>query len=466
MHKIIKKLISVGLVGAMTGGMYTTGIVTNVRVDSSCNSTFAGSSAIAPHIANVDDWIAAENNELTDLRSLIFEDTKAVEESEVTDDIVVDETTAFEDLIDAQEIFYGYNDVSAERQLLVNVAMSYEGQIPYTWGAKPIASESYTPVNRGLDCSGFVQYCYYFVTDKLENKLGSTYSIVGSYKPIATSELKPGDIGVIKLDGSYYTVKGNTSKFYNKNDAEAYVRNYNTKLRESSWKDEVVEKEVWVTKRVKVALTEAEKKAKYEKEEQKSEEAEKEQQSNEPSSSTSPVEAPKPTDEAQSPQTPTPEPTPAPTPDPVPTPEPTPTPDPVPTPDPAPDPAPINNNLENAGDGAVPMSEIEVNQFSLAKTSSKDSYDIDETDGKTKDYKIINRKVKEIEITTERVSTLRESDLLTNKDISLVSNHVGIYVGLDENGRQIWVHCAGSSMGNTVVIGEYPNFKYFFKIME
>lgn len=42
------------------------------------------------------------------------------------------------------------------------------------------------------------------------------------------------------------------------------------------------------------------------------------------------------------------------------------------------------------------------------------------------------------------------------------TNHVGIYLGKNELGNDIWCHC--NAKDNTVVIGEYPAFKHFYAI--
>lgn len=41
------------------------------------------------------------------------------------------------------------------------------------------------------------------------------------------------------------------------------------------------------------------------------------------------------------------------------------------------------------------------------------------------------------------------------------TNHVGIYAGVDENGNDLWVHCAGSS---GTVVNNYNGFKYYISL--
>lgn len=42
------------------------------------------------------------------------------------------------------------------------------------------------------------------------------------------------------------------------------------------------------------------------------------------------------------------------------------------------------------------------------------------------------------------------------------TNHVGIYLGKNELGNDMWCHC--NAKDNTVVIGEYPAFKHFYAV--
>lgn len=49
-----------------------------------------------------------------------------------------------------------------------------------------------------------------------------------------------------------------------------------------------------------------------------------------------------------------------------------------------------------------------------------------------------------------------------DKDAVIHANHVGIYLGTDEDGKDIWCHCNGKD--NTVVIGEYPDFIHYYRV--
>lgn len=50
-------------------------------------------------------------------------------------------------------------------------------------------------------------------------------------------------------------------------------------------------------------------------------------------------------------------------------------------------------------------------------------------------------------------------------DVTVHSNHVGIYVGKTKSGKDIWCHCKGGS-DRTVVVDHYPNFKYYYRALE
>lgn len=48
-------------------------------------------------------------------------------------------------------------------------------------------------------------------------------------------------------------------------------------------------------------------------------------------------------------------------------------------------------------------------------------------------------------------------------EVTTVYNHVGIYVGKDINGRDIWCHCQGGDI-KTVTVGTFEEFKFFYKM--
>lgn len=50
-------------------------------------------------------------------------------------------------------------------------------------------------------------------------------------------------------------------------------------------------------------------------------------------------------------------------------------------------------------------------------------------------------------------------------DVKTHSNHVGIYVGKDKNGNDLWCHCTGGSL-RTVVVNSYDRFQYFYHVLE
>lgn len=110
-------------------------------------------------------------------------------------------------------IISAYGDLDATRTAICSDAMSFVGQIPYYWGGKAVAKEyrengfyaTVTPDykgrnKRGLDCSGFVQWIIWRVTDV---KLGeSTSTITTGMQPVSASELQPGDFGLMAVPGT------------------------------------------------------------------------------------------------------------------------------------------------------------------------------------------------------------------------------------------------------------------------
>lgn len=106
-----------------------------------------------------------------------------------------------------------YGNLDATRTAICSDAMSFVGQIPYYWGGKAstkdyaangfnttVAPDYKGRNKKGLDCSGFVQWIIWRVTDV---KLGvSTSTITAGMQPISASELQPGDLGLMAVPGS------------------------------------------------------------------------------------------------------------------------------------------------------------------------------------------------------------------------------------------------------------------------
>lgn len=106
-----------------------------------------------------------------------------------------------------------YGDLDATRTAICSDAMGFVGQIPYYWGGKAsvkdyAANAFNTTVTadymgrdkKGLDCSGFVQWIIWRVTDV---KIGaSTGTITTGMTQISVAELQPGDLGLMAVPGS------------------------------------------------------------------------------------------------------------------------------------------------------------------------------------------------------------------------------------------------------------------------
>lgn len=100
---------------------------------------------------------------------------------------------------------------SGNRQILVSVAASLIGQVPYQWGGKasgPGYDNSWwtfgdNGVQKGLDCSGFVQWAYMSAGYPQDTCAGmvSTSDMLNSLEHISADMLMPGDIGIMH-DGS------------------------------------------------------------------------------------------------------------------------------------------------------------------------------------------------------------------------------------------------------------------------
>ena len=106
-----------------------------------------------------------------------------------------------------------YGTLDATRTAICADAMSFVGQIPYYWGGKAVVKDytangfntTITPDykgrnKKGLDCSGFVQWIVWRVTDV---KIGaSTSTITEGMQTISTTELQPGDLGLMAVPGT------------------------------------------------------------------------------------------------------------------------------------------------------------------------------------------------------------------------------------------------------------------------
>ena len=115
-------------------------------------------------------------------------------------------------LADGTESSYSISaDLSDERKELLLTALSLEGQISYTWGGKATTTgwNARWSTGTGLDCSGFVQWAYWTALG-IRNGLGSTLQISGSFTEIKEEELKPGDLGLLYQGGSGYAAEDGT----------------------------------------------------------------------------------------------------------------------------------------------------------------------------------------------------------------------------------------------------------------
>ncbi|MBR1635743.1 MAG: C40 family peptidase [Lachnospiraceae bacterium] len=106
-----------------------------------------------------------------------------------------------------------YGSIEGTRSAVSEFALDMVGKIPYYWGGKPVSGDfdgnhfysdvkpdgsQYHRTKRGLDCSGFVAFVYWHV---LGHPLGASSTgdfTNGRYKKISASELKPGDVGLLR----------------------------------------------------------------------------------------------------------------------------------------------------------------------------------------------------------------------------------------------------------------------------
>lgn len=102
-----------------------------------------------------------------------------------------------------------YNKASTQRKVLFEVATSLIGKVPYQWGGKPLMPGYDTKwwtfdennEQRGLDCSGFVQWVFLtsgYSEDIYKGLISTTSILTSGYNEILMEDLQIGDIGVFE----------------------------------------------------------------------------------------------------------------------------------------------------------------------------------------------------------------------------------------------------------------------------
>ena len=96
-------------------------------------------------------------------------------------------------------------DLTEEKSNVIKAGEFLIGKVPYDWGGKSTKSGYDTSwwtikadgKQKGLDCSGFVQWCFRTAGVNHWRYMASTGEILRSCKTIDRSELKPGDLGLL-----------------------------------------------------------------------------------------------------------------------------------------------------------------------------------------------------------------------------------------------------------------------------
>ena len=133
--------------------------------------------------------------------------------AEILNPVEVSEGSIASLVSDAQlmQIINGYglttSDEEAQRSNIVLTALSLVGRVPYEWGGKASKGgydNTWWTIDssgkqKGLDCSGFVQWVYMTCgyDSSITNGLISTMTIRHALTDISKEELQPGDIGLM-----------------------------------------------------------------------------------------------------------------------------------------------------------------------------------------------------------------------------------------------------------------------------
>lgn len=147
--------------------------------------------------------------EYTDRRNLLEEATCGVDPGQSifvkTPENLSSEETDYTKFI--RRIPSWLRQTSRERYDIVTTALSLLGQVPYDWGGKPSAGgydntwwtfNETTGRQKGLDCSGFVQWVFMTLgyPEEVTDRLYWTGEIKDSLVKIEKEDLLPGDIGL------------------------------------------------------------------------------------------------------------------------------------------------------------------------------------------------------------------------------------------------------------------------------
>lgn len=104
--------------------------------------------------------------------------------------------------IEKKELERRMNAELDREKLITEMCESYVGKIDYNFGMKP-TYDGWT-LDKGLDCSGFVEFIYMQCGIKTKECLESTLTTYLECKEITHDELKVGYLGMVTTGGSYY----------------------------------------------------------------------------------------------------------------------------------------------------------------------------------------------------------------------------------------------------------------------
>ena len=99
------------------------------------------------------------------------------------------------------------SDISQNKKILLNTAMSLIGNVPYEWGGKstkPGYDDTWWTFKdngkqKGLDCSGYIEWVFKTAgySQEIWDKMHSTSSVLKNFDTITKDELEVGDLGLL-----------------------------------------------------------------------------------------------------------------------------------------------------------------------------------------------------------------------------------------------------------------------------
>ena len=119
--------------------------------------------------------------------------------------------------------------------------------------------------------------------------------------------------------------------------------------------------------------------------------------------------------------------------------------------------------ITNSGNGFLKLSKLCFNNDLLKKAINYQDLKIGDLGVESRSYVRYADYSGKVQSSYEAAVKANKAVGLGEEEVQKFSNHVGIYIGKDCAGRDLWIHCAGGSI-NTVTITNCSDFVYFYRM--